>query len=125
MKCVERLCKGVYGTKCRQLVNMALVLTQCRWRSRLFQLIVIFRRAAAYTLARDMVVVSSQRQPPKLRISKKDFVDSDLLRPVTHHGSQRFSRGVKRPKNLLQCYSLATELRELSRKRSSGAPWKS
>ena len=30
MKCVERLCKGVYGTRCRQLVlgdNMALVLT--------------------------------------------------------------------------------------------------
>ena len=55
MKCVERLCKGVYGTKCRQLVHgdiTALVLTQCRWRSRLFQLIVILRRAAAYILAR-------------------------------------------------------------------------
>ena len=61
MTCVERLCKGVYGTKCRQLVhgdNMALVLTQCRWRSRLFALIVILRRAAAYILARDMVIVS-------------------------------------------------------------------
>ena len=33
---------------------MALVLTQCR----LFQLFVIFRRAAAYILARDMVIVS-------------------------------------------------------------------
>ena len=37
---------------------MALILTQCRWRSRLFALIVIFRRAAAYILARDMVIVS-------------------------------------------------------------------
>ena len=61
MKCVERLCKGVHGTKCRQLVlgdNMALVLTQCRWMSRLFALIVILRRAAAYILVRDMVLVS-------------------------------------------------------------------
>ena len=60
MKCVERLCKGIYGTKCRQLVgdNMCLVLTQCRWRSRLFALIVILRRAAAYILAGDMVIVS-------------------------------------------------------------------
>ena len=37
---------------------MVLVLTQCRWRSRPFPLIVIRRRAAAYILARDMVVVS-------------------------------------------------------------------
>ena len=37
---------------------MALVLTQCRWRSRLFAFIFILRRAAAYILARDMVVVS-------------------------------------------------------------------
>ena len=37
---------------------MALVLTQCRWRSRLFPLIVILRRAAAFVLARDMVIVS-------------------------------------------------------------------
>ena len=61
MKCVDRSWKGIYGTKCRQLVhgdNMALVLTQCRWRSRLFALIVILRRAAAYILARDMVIVS-------------------------------------------------------------------
>ena len=61
MKCVERLCKGVYGTKCRQLVlggNMVLVLTECRWRSRHFKLIVILRQAAAYILARDMVIVS-------------------------------------------------------------------
>ena len=61
LKCVERLFKGVYGTGCRQHVlgdNMALVLTQCRWRSRLFPLIVILRRAAAYILAPDMVIVS-------------------------------------------------------------------
>ena len=31
---------------------------ECRWRSRLFALIVILRRAAAYILARDMVIVS-------------------------------------------------------------------
>ena len=37
---------------------MALVLTQCRWRSRLFALIVILRSTAVYTLARDMVIVS-------------------------------------------------------------------
>ena len=61
MKCVERLCKNIYGTKRRQPVlgdNVALVLTQCRWRSRLFARFVILRRAAAYILARDMVVVS-------------------------------------------------------------------
>ena len=61
MKCVERLCESIYGTNCRQLVlgdNMALILTQCRWRSRLFALIVILRGAAAYILARDMVIVS-------------------------------------------------------------------
>ena len=55
MKCVERFCKGIYGTKCRQLIlgdNMALVLTQCRWRSRLFALIVVLRRAAAYIRTR-------------------------------------------------------------------------
>ena len=36
MKCVERLCKCIYGTKSRQLVlgdNMALILTQRCWRS--------------------------------------------------------------------------------------------
>ena len=38
--------------------NMALVLTQCRWRSRPFALIVILRRAGAYILARAMVIVS-------------------------------------------------------------------
>ena len=50
MKCVERLCTSIYGTNCRQLIlgdNMALILTQCRWRSRLVALIVILRRAAA------------------------------------------------------------------------------
>ena len=40
------------------VTNMALVLTQCRWRSRLFALIVILRSAAAHILARDMVIVS-------------------------------------------------------------------
>ena len=61
MKCVERLCKSISGTKCRHFVlgdNVALVLTQCRWRSRLFAFIVMLRRAAAYILARDMVTVS-------------------------------------------------------------------
>ena len=50
--------KSTYGTKCRQLLlgdNTALISTQCRWRSRLFALIVIVRRVAAYILARDMV----------------------------------------------------------------------
>ena len=49
------------GAECRQLVlgdNVALVLAQCRWRSRLFALFVIIRRAAAYILAGDMIIVS-------------------------------------------------------------------
>ena len=50
VKCVERLCKSIGG--------VALILTQCRWRSRLFALIVILRHAAAYILAGDMVIVS-------------------------------------------------------------------
>ena len=61
MICVERLCKHINGTKRRRPVlgdNVALVLTQCRWRSRLFARFVVLRRAAAYILARDMVVVS-------------------------------------------------------------------